>query len=192
MPYNHVKSKVYNHEYVPDDFLDLLVSWAKNAQSDIFEDDNESGIYWKYKSTLGPWNGLLHRKAVMMEVLRVLAGFESDWNWNEGKDPNNHKTDPATFETGIFQVSANSMNLNGGELKKYLNNTYGNTDTEFFIDIMKSDHALAIDYAARLIQMTIKANGPLLNDNSDRESNYRVSTWLRRDSVDEFISLIAN
>jgi hypothetical protein len=63
------------------------------------------------EGALGPWIGLLHRKAVMCEVLRVEAAFESDWKWNEGVDiTNQHSmTHIEGQETGAFQVSADSM-----------------------------------------------------------------------------------
>jgi hypothetical protein len=53
----------------------------------------------------------------MLEVLRVLAGFESSWDWNAGVDTTNPTcVTPDTIEAGAWQVSANSTAF-GEELK---------------------------------------------------------------------------
>jgi hypothetical protein len=35
------------------------------------------------------WDDLQHRRAAMLEVMRVHAGFESSWNWKQGVDTTN-------------------------------------------------------------------------------------------------------
>ncbi|MDH4240401.1 MAG: hypothetical protein OEW48_12635 [Phycisphaerae bacterium] len=107
-----------------DDFLNVLIDWGRSASSKIFQRNNApDDIYNRVKDKLGPWptdgTFILYRKAVMLEVLRVLAGFESSWNWKEGVDVNRIKIEkksnfpPETMESGIFQISANSMSFNG-------------------------------------------------------------------------------
>jgi hypothetical protein len=67
-------------------------------------------IYSNVFGVLGPWEDLRHRRAVMLEVMRVLAGFESSWDWEAGVDVTNPtSTTPDTIEAGAWQVSANSM-----------------------------------------------------------------------------------
>ena len=41
-------------------------------------------MYASVITELGPFEDILHRKACMLEVMRVLAGFESSWKWNTG------------------------------------------------------------------------------------------------------------
>ncbi len=109
--FNACISKVKNRGVPPDSFLNELVDWATNAPDEIFEDnDNLKDIYSNVFNELGPWNDLNHRKAAMLEVLRVLAGFESSWNWDADVDTTNPKSKtPCTKEAGIFQCSGNSM-----------------------------------------------------------------------------------
>ena len=47
---------------------------------------------------------------------------------------------------------------------------------------MKEDHALAMEYIARLLRHTVKANGPVLR--------HEIDLWLRRDAVAEFQRLL--
>ena len=55
----------------------------------------------------------MHRRAALLEVMRVHAGFESSWDWNEGVDITNpHSVAHIEGqETGIFQVSFDSVLL---------------------------------------------------------------------------------
>ena len=80
----HLKAKVFNRGIPPDSFLSEMITWGKTAPDDIFEPNALEDIYAKTKSELGPWEGIAQRKAGMLEVMRVLAGFESSWDWNEG------------------------------------------------------------------------------------------------------------
>jgi hypothetical protein len=126
----------------------------------------------------GPWNTLLHRKAVMLEVLRVLGGFESSWDWNEGRDITNINSNTAcTEEAGIFQCSGNSMNFDPS-LKKLLKNVSGQTDCDTFIKVSKSNHKFAIEYCARLLRFTINHHGPV--------KRKEINSWLKPDAVKEF------
>ncbi len=68
----------------PVSFLDALVDWALRAPDDIFIPNKRFDIYDSVMGYLGPYGFTVHRKAVMLEVLRVLAGHESTWNWNDG------------------------------------------------------------------------------------------------------------
>src|SRR5919112_1869436 len=97
------KNEVANRGVPPNRFLDELIDWAKQAPDEIFERNNTHDVYSSVASELGPYPDLLHRKAVMLEVLRVLGGFESSWDFNEGRDINNPTSNtPCTEEAGIF------------------------------------------------------------------------------------------
>ncbi|ELW1646391.1 MULTISPECIES: hypothetical protein [Enterobacter] len=189
MAYHAIKSAVYNRGQPTDIFLDELILWGKTAEDAIFEPNENVDIYSKYHSVLGPWNSLLHRKAVMLEVLRVLAGFESSWNWLEGRDVNNPEHSPLTTETGIFQVSANSMKF--GDLEKRVELHFGSADPQTFINGMKQDRYFAIEYAARLLRITIEANGPILNDDLTSPDDRYLHNGLRAEAVEEFIEWLS-
>jgi hypothetical protein len=82
MAFHATKQKVSNRGIPPDDFLEQLVKWGKTAPDEIFLPNNNVDIYSNVVGILGPWEDLLHRRAAMLEVMRVLAGFESSWDWN--------------------------------------------------------------------------------------------------------------
>lgn len=163
-------------------FLRELILWARTAPEEIFLPNNAKDIYGSVIGRLGPWKSLKHRKAAMCEVLRVLAGFESSWDWNCGRDATNPTSvTPDTIEAGIFQVSANSMNF-GYELRSLVINRAGSDDGETFQAAMKSDRQLAIEYAARLLRRTCRHNGPV--------ARHEIDEWLSRDAVAAFEKLL--
>jgi len=176
------KSIVYNRGSAPESFLLELIVWAKDAPDEIFLPNQRTDIYSSVAAELGPWQGLLHRKAAMLEVLRVLGGFESSWDWNEARDTNNSTSNtPCTEEAGIFQCSGNSMHFDAS-LKALLLQAAGKTDCDTFRAESKSNHRFAIEYCARLLRFTVEHHGPI----RDRD----INPWLRRDSVAEFEALL--
>ena len=182
MSYIASKQHVLNRGIPPDDFLDQLVAWGKDAPDEIFAPNPHNDVYSSVVNTLGPWQGISHRRAVMLEVMRVLAGFESSWKWNAGVDTNNPTSvTPDTIEAGAWQVSANSMNF-GQELKDLVLAKIGTLDGNQFQKAMKQDHALAMEYIARLLRRTTRHNGPVLR--------HEIDPWLRRDAVVEFLKLV--
>ena len=176
------KQHVANRGVPPDDFLNELVSWGKQTPDELFEPNAFSDVYSSVANSLGPWNGIPHRRAVMLEVMRVLAGFESSWHWNEGVDTHNASSVTAdTIEAGAWQVSANSMNF-GHELKDLVLANVGTLDGNAFQKAMKQNHRLAMEYIARLLRRTTHHNGPVVR--------HEIDPWLRRDAVVEFQSLM--
>ena len=122
------RKKVHDRDKPPISFLDELVDWAKGAPDEIFAPNQIHDIYTNVKADLGPWTGLTHRKAVMLEVLRVLGGYESSWDWEEGVDTTNPNSNTScTEEAGIFQCSGNSMDKDPS-LKALLLKATGKTD----------------------------------------------------------------
>jgi len=182
MAYKASKQRVHNRGVPPDHFLDELVAWGAIASDDIFYPNSAKDVYSNVFSTLGPWQGLSHRRAVMLEVMRVLAGFESSWHWNEGRDTTNPTSvTPTTIEAGAWQVSANSMGF-GPELKALVLAKAGAVDGNTFQRAMKANHQLAMEYIARLLRRTVNHNGPVKRHEIDR--------WLSKDAVAEFQSLL--
>lgn len=119
----------------------------------------------------------------MLEVMRVLAGFESSCNWDAGRDVTNPTSvTPDTIEAGAWQVSANSMSF-GHDLKELVKRHAGATDGETFQNAMKKDHPLAMDYIGRLLRHTVRHNGPV--------KHHEINQWLRRDAVEEFLVLLS-
>ncbi len=147
----------------PVSFLDEMVDWALLAPDDLFLPNTAMDIYSSVVRQLGPYGIGAHRKAVMLEVLRVLAGRETMWNWNAGVDAGKAVANTShNEEAGAFQVSADSMGLDQS-LKDYALATLGGTDDATFITGMKSNHPFAIEYTARLLRITIRHHGPILH-----------------------------
>lgn len=182
MAYVALKTKVKDRGKAPDAFLDELLAWGKSAADDLFAPNAEHDIYTSIMPVLGPWRDNLHRRAVMLEVMRVLAGFESSWDWNEGRDMANPTSVTATtIEAGAWQVSANSMSF-APELKALVVTRAGSADGNAFQAAMKSDHHLAMEYVARLLRYTVNHHGPV--------KRHEIDPWLRKDAVDEILSFL--
>jgi hypothetical protein len=183
MSYTAAKQEVLDRGVPPDAFLDELVAWGKDAPDEIFAPPDSKDIYSSVVDELGPWQDGAHRRAVMLEVMRVLAGFESSWDWKEGVDTSNpDSTTAPTMEAGAWQVSADAMNF-GPELKNLVQDKVGSTNGIAFQKAMKEDHPLAMEFIARLLRRTVRHNGPV----RDRKINPELS----RDAVDEFQALLS-
>lgn len=196
MTFRATKARVHNRGTPPDGFLEELIEWARKAPDDIFSPNAVPvDIFTVIKSSLatpagndgagGPvyhWDNFLHRKAALIEAMRVHAGMESSWTWILGVDITN-STSMAHIsgqETGIFQVSFDSTWLGGNAMKPFA--VAHNIETpEKFIPAMKRNHLLALEYYARLARVSIAWAGPLL-----RHGNDSVYPWLSRAAVAEF------
>jgi hypothetical protein len=175
---------VHNRGTPPESFLDKLVTWGRNASPEIFEPNNKQDIYVSVAEYLGPFDGSLYRRAVMLEVLRVLAGFESSWDWNCGRDTTNAESNtPCTEEAGIFQCSGNSMSFDA-TLKKLFRDSGGDGSCANFIVLSKANHEFSIEYCARLLRFTTRHHGPI------RDKKFH--SWLRRDAVKEFEQILTS
>lgn len=174
--------RVHNRGRPPVDFLQALVAWGRAAPVEIFQRNTAADIYTSVVGVLGPWQNDLHRRAAMLEVLRVLGGFESSWDWQAGRDVTNPSSNtPCTEEAGIFQCSGNSMSLAPG-LKELLIAAGGDGSCESFIAQTKANHAFALEYCARLLRVTIKHHGPIRNG--------LIHPWLRRDAMGELMRCV--
>jgi len=168
------------HGSPPNSFLDQLIDAINPLPDEVFAENDRNDIYSVMQSALGPWTGLRHRKAAMCEVLRVQAAFESDWNWNEGVDTTNHQsmTHLEGQETGAFQVSADSMRFDAS-LPACVDRLAHQHDVLTFINAMKSNHALAVEYCARLLRLNTTWCGTI-------DDHSQVVAHVRRDAVAEF------
>lgn len=196
--YSACLAPVYNRGRPPVAFLDELIELMRQAPDEISAPNavpvDIFTVIKPYLATMGGpsnlpiyrWDSLLHRKAALCEDMRVHAGMESSWKWGEGVDKTNRTSmkNKAGEETGIFQVSFDSTNLGGGVMKAFAKSH--NIETpEKFIAAMKKDHALALEYYARLVRVSIRWAGPLLRHGEDS-----VFPWLRRAAVAEFMGFL--
>lgn len=173
------KKKVFNRGVAPDSFLNELIDWAKQAPDEIFARNDNHDVYSNVAAELGPFSDLLHRRAVMLEVLRVLGGFESSWNFKAGVDTNNPTSNtPCTEEAGIFQCSGNAMGFDPSLRSLLRKASGGKTDCTTFIAVSKKDHQFAFEFCARLLRFTVNHHGPV--------KRKEINPFLRRDAVSEF------
>jgi hypothetical protein len=185
MDFVSTKVRVKNRGVPPDGFLTELVQWGRNAPADIFAPNDEpDDIYATIKPVLGPWGSPAHRRAVMLEVMRVHAGMESSWNWNEGVDTTNQTSmaNKTGQETGIFQVSFDSEWIEHAKMKPFAE-AHDIATVDKFIPAMKSNHKLALEYYARLVRINIRWAGPIVR--------HEIDPWLSRAAVSEFINLLS-
>lgn len=196
MNFKETKRKVLNRGIAPDAFLKEMVEWARSAPDDIFTINDRFDIYSKVANELGPYENLPHRKAVMLEVMRVLAGFESSWDWKEGVDTSRLGSDtPENSEAGAWQVSYDARRL-APELAALVFNS-GIMNGVEFQQQMKFNHSLAMEFVARLMRFNTKHNGPLYKGSernairsSLRGAEHSIYPWISRDSVREFQELL--
>lgn len=177
------KAHVSNRGVPPDSFLIALVEWGRSAKEEIFAvNDEPDDVYDILRPALGPWQSIAHRRAAMLEMMRVLAGFESSWNWNEGHDVTNPEEDnPETMSAGAFQCSWDSRNF-GDDLKR-LAVKFFVQDGDTFQKQSKEQHVFAMEWVARLTRYTTHHHGPL--------ERGEVTSWVSRDAVAEFMQLLA-
>ncbi len=183
MIFGPCKSRVSNRGEPPDSFLTELVEWGREESEEVFAPNpNPADVYAYMRPILGPWGNLLHRRAALLEEIRVHAGLESSWNFGEGKDPGNHSPDPKTWEAGVLQVSFDSTEIDHGAMLPFAVE-YGIGTVGSFRDQMKSNHPLALEYYARLARINVRWAGPLLR--------HEVDPWLSRAAVSQFQELLA-
>lgn len=185
------KSRVHNRGTPPTWFLDEVLAWGKVASDKHFEANAVYDIYSSVKPQLGPYKNNKHRRAVMLESLRVLGGFESSWRHTAGVDTTNATSmaNKCGEEAGIFQTSQNA--------------TYFGTDLKFMqIDMCKdytqkticlnfiacskdspgnkANRKFVYDFTSLLLRRTVNHHGPV--------KRKEIHKWLSRACVAEFES----
>lgn len=182
---NISKKGVIDRGRISNDFLNDLVDWGKTASYDLFATNQNYDIYNKVFPELGPYPDPITRIAVMLHVLSVLGWFEASGDWKEGVDSSRRSdTTNENAEAGMWQVSWNNRRLDSS-LKQFLTD-HGIDDGVEFQQRMKSDHPLAMEFAARLLRIDVKDfnrinNGPVRKVQGWGGIDERRSTpWRRR------------
>jgi len=185
------KSKVYNRGVPPDWFLSELITWGKSAPNSTFEANSNYDIYSSVKTELGPYKSDKHRRAVMLEVLRVLGGFESSWKHTAGLDTTNTSsaTNKCREEAGIFQKSQNATyfgtDLKFMQIDMCKNYTQKNICLNFIACSKdssgnKANREFIYGFTSLLLRKTVNHHGPV--------KRKEINKWLSRECVAEFES----
>jgi hypothetical protein len=188
MQFNETLHKVgHGHDSPPPGFLLELVNFGRRmldsagaVELTVINHHPEDALS-KLFPIVGPWQGTkgdfvwcAHRLAAILEGLRVHAGFEADWRWTCGVDTTNASSMkyPSREETGVFQVSYDSLGLDkDGKLLALCRRKFGedfHADEprtggpciRKFIAGMKEDKQVALEYAANLYRLTTRWAGP--------------------------------
>lgn len=181
--FSATRARVGNRGRAPEAFLQELVNWGRSAPDEVFAPNAAFDIYSAVAPQLGPYRDLMHRRAVMLEVLRVHAGLESSWNWDEGVDTSKRvANDVRNEEAGAFQCSCDSLQFGADLQALFKQASVGDASCEAFIRVTKQNHPFAIEYDARLLRHTLAHHGPV--------KRREIHPWLRRDAVAEFQALL--
>lgn len=174
--------KVLNRGIIPASVLKDIILVIKNAPSEVVAPNSNYDVYSSVSAQLGPYKNEIHRRAVMVDILRTLGGFESSWDYSEGIDVTNGSSalNKCNEEAGIFQTSGNSMAFDNSLkvlFKSECSSYSGSTDCIKFIKCSKTnpDRKFVIEYTARLLRFTTRHHGPVLRK--------EINPWLRRDCV---------
>ena len=215
MEFKFTKAAVQDQGKPPDWFLKEQVLWARAAfalKPELFSPNQNYDIFNKVFTELGPWDSELHRVAVICEVERVLAGFESSWNHNEGVDMSRrNETTNENAEAGAWQMSYDARHLDPSIQQCLIDNHI--RDGAMFQQFIKTDHPFSMEFITRVLRVDVKdydriASGPVRKVNGYNGKDERRLTWptrprfwsedesiypwLSRKSVAEFAELIAN
>lgn len=182
------KSRVHNRGIAPDWFLDEITAWAKTAPDSHFTVNSTYDIYSLVRPQLGPYRSLKHRKAVMVESLRVLGGFESSWKHTAGLDTTNASSAQSKCreEAGLFQCSQNATYfgddlkaLQKDQCKSYTQKTVCLNFIACSKDSAgnKANRKFVYDFVSLLVRKTIRHHGPLVRK--------EINPWLKKSCVAE-------
>lgn len=175
MKFFATKARVFNRGVPSDEFLSELVGFLNKATDEDFAPNKNFDIYNKVRDELGPYPDISYRKAVLGEVMRVLAMFESSGNWKEGVDSSRRgDTTDENAEAGMWQVSWNNRKLDPS-LKAFLS-ANGINDGVTFQQRMKSDHMLAMGFIVLLLRIDV-TDFERINNGPVRKGTERVATW---------------
>lgn len=200
-----LQSPIFNRGTPTREFIDELTAWAKAAPDEIFAPNTNFDIFSKVNPELGPWADLSERKATLCLVMLVLAWFESSGDWTEGADSSKSGGNTnENAEAGAWQESWDGRKLDPS-LAKFLAD-HGIHDGVTFQHRMKTDHPLAMSYAALLLRIDVRdfnriANGPVRKGDERQktwpnrrqlwDAHQSIYPWLNRDAVLEFKALLA-
>jgi hypothetical protein len=176
--------KIHNRGVPSERVVDDLIKVIKSTPSSVFAVNPHFDIYSSVYKELGPWRGEKHRRAVMANVLLVMSGYESSWNYQRGRDMSADNTSLLTQEAGILQTSCNAQNLPpiSKELKEFTLKTCGKNDCQTFITCTKASPWMAYGFVARLIRARLDHHGPL--------KRKEIHPWLSRQCVAEIESVL--
>jgi hypothetical protein len=199
--FTEARGQVYNRGRAPTEFLTYIVDWARDAPDALFDYNDAADVYAHVKYKLGPWKEgsdfLVHRRAVMCEVLRTLCGFESSWDWEEGIDMSANHGRPydrpkQTWEAGILQASADSMSAYASCKAYAAEHGIGVKDYDDFRALSMRKGVFPIQYGANILRSTYKHHGPLKrteNDTANPQSS-SIHPYLSRGAVEEFMAAL--
>lgn len=203
MIFKAAKAPIFNRGVPSDEFLSGIVGTIGAMPEGIFLPDLEADVYGKAAAELGPYEGVLHRRACMCDFLLVLGMFESGGDHTEGVDTSRLGVDtPENEEAGAWQTSYDSRHLHpdlANMLREYRSPKVpeGILNGIVFQRVMKFDPDFSTRYAATLLSHNGMHNGPLYKGaerakirKSLRGPEQTIYPYLKRQAVTEFLAVL--
>lgn len=178
--------KVHNRGAPKFEVVKDIVSALRETPIEVFAENKNADVYGSVVGELGPWQSLKHRAAAMGAVMVVQAGFESSWDYFEGRDISASNTSACTAEAGLYQTSGN-MNTFSAESKavliplqeKYCKST---TCAEFQRCTKEPVKSFVHGHFIRASRITTRHWGPMVRK--------EINPWLKRECVKQIEALL--
>lgn len=177
--------KVYNRGTVPLTLVKDIIEAVRAEPDSVFAPNGSYDVYSSVAAQLGPYESIKHRRAVMANVMMVEAGFESSWNYHDGRDTTANNTSACTSEAGLYQTSGNMNTYLEPRQElidlqaKYCRST---TCTEFRRCTMEPVKPFVHAHFMRATRITVKHWGPI--------KRKEINPWLSRACVKEVEALL--
>lgn len=199
---SELKKQIYNRGVAPDWFFGYLSRYLADVwnkkRTIIYAENNNFDVFSTLKMELGPYKDDWYRLGVIGVALWVLAGFESSWRPNLGKDEGNHNPSIWGEEAGLFQTSADAMGLDPSLRVSFSNITglpvtTNESTARTFIqwskfkttdsDEVKENHFyFAVEMCALTLRKTVHHHGPALREEIDK--------WVSKAAVLELLEMV--
>lgn len=168
--------KVHNRGIVPFSVVRDIVEAIRVTPVSVFAKNGNADVYGSVEREMGPYTSDLHRAAVMGAVMVVQSGFESSWNYQDGRDMSANNTSSCTEEAGLYQTSGN-MNTFSVEAKATLQpfmalHCKSTTCSEFRRCTKEPVKAFVHGHFMRAARITTRHWGPMVRK--------EINLWLRK------------
>lgn len=168
--------KVSNRGTAPFSVVKDIVEALRATPESVFAENNNADVFGAVKAELGPWTSLKQRAASLGAVMVVQSGFESGWNYFEGRDKSASNTSACTAEAGLYQTSGNINNYLGSARPELiaLQSQYCKSTTcdEFQRCTKEPVKAFVHGNFIRASRISVSHWGPIINK--------KINPWLRK------------
>lgn len=179
--------QVHNRGKAPFNVIKDIVLSLRQSPDEVFAPNDNYDIFSSIKPELGPWTSLKQRAASLGAAMVVQAGFESTWDYTEGRDMSANNTSSCTEEAGMYQTSGNMNDFNKEAqdvLKPYQIHMCGGKATceEFKACTKEPNVSFTHGHFIRASRITVNHWGPI--------KRKEINPWLSRACASQIESLL--